>query len=426
MKQIFLLSILFTFLKRCDATRCFECQNIPYPEACAQLAVCSLNEYCFTEQYVTTSGSISYNTGCMYYKRCNVIRDQFIGKLSSNVTRRSSVDISTCTECCHGDFCNNQGCGTKAAPVEQRGPYCFQCDALLDPKACTNVAVCLQNEICLLHSPKEFAGLPETIYKSGCGKQSACNTVSQASMNAKCVPTCCNTDFCNEYCMTPTHASMTSSYPITTDDKIQTTEANTTLHPTELSTVTSLHWQNVSTTHVRKTETSSKRPSHISTTPGISQSSTTHGHSFHCHAKDGFAHLQNSHAQLCVHIVLHHTPLSWDDARAECKKHGADLVVLDTHDKALLMRKELASHSRYQSHDLFWIGAKDFSNHDHFSWVNGHDWNNTAADWSRSQPDHLKNGHDQDCVCMFKDPKQMFTWHDKSCNQEGSYICERK
>ncbi|XP_053373283.1 macrophage mannose receptor 1-like [Mercenaria mercenaria] len=219
---------------------------------------------------------------------------------------------------------------------------------------------------------------------------------------------------------------MTSSYPNTTDNKIQTTEANTTLHPTELSSVTSLLWQNVSTTDVLRTETPSKRPSHISTTPGITQSPTTHGYSFHCQVKDSFVHLHNSHAQLCVHVVLRHAPSSWDDARAACKRQGADLVVLDTHDKALLMRKELASHPRYPIHEFYWIGAKDFSKHDHFSWVNGRHWNKTAADWSGSQPDHIKHGHDQDCVCMFRDAVPTFKWHDKSCNVEGSYICERK
>ncbi|XP_045169978.2 uncharacterized protein LOC123532581 [Mercenaria mercenaria] len=421
MRVLSYLSIFVNVLTLGYSTRCFECMHVQFPSDCTQMTVCNSDEYCFTQQVITTSGNVVYNSGCLSKSRCPAVSAGPDDRRSASMVNKRSADIVTCVECCTGDFCNMKGCGTLEIPIAQRGPYCYKCD-VLDPKGCTNVKICGKNEVCMLFTPVEYRSLPEIIYRGQCESKAACDAMSQAFVNAKCAPTCCDTDFCNDYCVTPTHATMTSPYPNTTDNKIQTTEANTTLHLIELSTVTSVQSQKVSTTD----ETSSKPFSHVSTTAGITPSPTTHSHSFHCHVKDGFVHLQNSHAQLCVHVVLHHTPLSWDDARAACKRQGGDLVVLDTDDKALLMRKELASHSRYPIHQIYWIGAKDFSKHNHFSWVNGRRWHNTAADWSGSQPDHFKHGQDQDCVCMFRDAVPTFKWHAKSCNVEGSYICERK
>ncbi|XP_053384549.1 uncharacterized protein LOC123538124 isoform X2 [Mercenaria mercenaria] len=395
MRLLSFLSIFVNVVTLGYSTRCFECTHVQFPSDCTQLTDCNSDE------------------------SCPAVSAPHDGRRSTSMVNKRSEDIITCLECCHGDFCNMNGCRSQEIPIAQRGPYCYTCD-VLDPKACTNVNICGKNELCMLFSPTDFGSLSEIIYRGQCETKAACDAVSKAFVNTKCVPTCCNTDFCNDYCVTPTDVTMTSSYPNTTDNNM----ANTTFHPTELSTVTLLLTQSVSTTDVRRTGTSSKPSSHIFTTPGITQSSTT-GHSFHCHVKDGFVHLQNSLAHLCVHVVLHHTPLSWNDARTACKAQGGDLVVLDTHDKALLMRKALAGHFRY-SHPFYWIGAKDFSKHDHFSWVNGHGLHNTAADWSGDQPEHFKHGHDQDCVCMFRDTTPTFTWHDKFCNLKGNYICERK
>jgi hypothetical protein len=35
-----------------------------------------------------------------------------LGKRSANIKERNTGDISTCIECCSGEFCNNKGCGT--------------------------------------------------------------------------------------------------------------------------------------------------------------------------------------------------------------------------------------------------------------------------------------------------------------------------
>ncbi|XP_045170437.2 uncharacterized protein LOC123532900 [Mercenaria mercenaria] len=395
MKQYLLLFLLFSFLERCDATRCFDCQNIPYPRACAKLTVCNSDEYCFTEQFVTSSGNILYNTGCMHNQRCFAFRD----KRSSNISRRST-DISTCIECCQGDFCNNKGCGTKAVPADQRGPYCFHCDSVLDPKACTNVATCLQNEICMLHSPADFVGLPEIVYKSACGRQSDCEKLSQTVSSNRCSPTCCETDFCNDQCGISLHNNKTS--PIPTMPTTGQPDTITT-HP---STEPTSHTQGVLTS---TTETPRSPPTSSSVPPT------------HCDTHGGYIHLHSSKEDLCVHIVNHHA--DWDEARAACKKEGGDLVVLDTHTKATLLRNHLAHH---YDHQAYWIGA--ISSHEYdFSWVNHSPLTHSVSDWDPGQPND-GHGHNQICACMYRNSDSHtnnFKWHDKTCSYECNYICER-
>ena len=69
-----------------------------------------------------------------------------------------------------------------------------------------------------------------------------------------------------------------------------------------------------------------------------------------CDPHGGYIYLNNTGAELCVHIVLTHK--RWDDARSKCKEEGGDLVILDTHEKALLLRYLLAHHSSKYSKDI--------------------------------------------------------------------------
>lgn len=75
----------------------------------------------------------------------------------------------------------------------------------------------------------------------------------------------------------------------------------------------------------------------VSTSPPVTSAT------FHCHHQNGYVRIHNSHAQLCVHIVAQHA--TWDKAVSECRKEGGDLVVLDTHEKAVLLRHTLTSTS---------------------------------------------------------------------------------
>ncbi|XP_053372484.1 macrophage mannose receptor 1-like [Mercenaria mercenaria] len=334
-------------------------------------------QQCYTEQVVTTSGNIIYNSGCLSKSRCSTVATSLVGRRSiTNMVDKRSSDLVTCTECCTDDFCNMKGCGTQGVPAEQRGPYCYTCDAL-DPKDCTDVDVCSKNELCIMYNPGEFHGLPETIYRGQCETRAACDAIAHAFSNHRCAPMCCNTDFCNDHCGTPQNFPMTTPQPGTTNGN------------TEMST---------SKTHLSNT--------------------------FQCNIRNGFVHLHNAQAQLCVYIAVQHKH-SWNGAQTICESQGWNLVVLDTRDKALLLSHELESQSKY-NHEFYWIGAKDFLKNNHFSWVNGHALLKSEANWGSTEPDHYHHGEDQDCVSMFRDSRPPFLWHDRNCDDRGYYICERK
>ncbi|XP_053374082.1 uncharacterized protein LOC123544285 [Mercenaria mercenaria] len=385
MFHIYILGIFFCLLNRCDAIRCFECQHVPFPRDCTKVIECGVDQYCFTEQLVTTGGNVVFNTGCLNNTRCSPSGTSLIGKRS-----KSPSDIKTCMECCKSDFCNKIGCGTREIPLTQRGPYCFNCDAAVDPKACNDVTICGKNELCMLYSPLQYDGFPQTIYKGQCVTQQVCDVVSKALSSRMCAPICCKTDLCNDHC------GISSN--ITTTSNILTTHTTQTKHPAvDMSTQS------------------------IFTTQGTSDPTTipTNNAHFHCDTHAHYIHLQNANAQLCVHMVLKH--VTWKDARHACKQEGGDLVVLDTHEKAVLIRNKIAE----SQHLGFWIGARDFNQNDHFLWINQHPVDDSLADWGHNQPDHIHHGIDQDCVYMPRHAN--YTWHDTDCEKHHyDYICEKQ
>ncbi|XP_045170560.2 uncharacterized protein LOC123532983 isoform X2 [Mercenaria mercenaria] len=243
MRLIIIGIFFFCVLKGSDGTRCFECQNVPFPRDCARLTDCNAHEDCFTEQVVTTSGNVVFNSGCLAKSRCSTVSTSLIGKRLANMTDKRSTDIVTCNECCTADYCNMKGCGTLEVPFEQRGPYCYTCDAL-DPRDCTNVAVCAKHELCMIHTPVEFIGLPETIYRGQCETQSTCDALSEISSHDNCTPVCCSTDFCNDRCGSTPYVNTTALYPHTTDG---TTFTMTQVPSTRMSTVRSTKGYNNNT-----------------------------------------------------------------------------------------------------------------------------------------------------------------------------------
>ncbi|XP_045170574.2 uncharacterized protein LOC123532998 isoform X1 [Mercenaria mercenaria] len=383
MATLYFLGLFLCFLNRSDAIRCFQCQYVTLPSDCTKILECSADEHCFTEQVVTSAGSFRFNSGCVRNTNCPPTGISLIGKRATNSKR--SADITTCYECCKDEFCNKIGCGTTEIPLAQRGPYCFTCDAATDAKSCSDVTVCGKNEVCMLYSPVEYDGLPQTIYKGQCESQSVCDVVTKALSYHKCAPMCCNTDFCNDHCSIP---SMTTAYQQTTLQATQTSE--------------------ILTSHAAPTQQPTK-----ATDRPTRPSGTAH---FHCHIP--YIHIWNANTQLCVHIVHMHS--TWEHARHACKQEGADLVVLDTHEKALLMRSKLAASEQ----NSFWIGMRDFNRNDRFLWVNYHTVDYSKADWDHGQPDHYHYNEEQNCVMM---TSNSYRWHDANCHiSRYYYICERR
>ncbi|XP_053373289.1 uncharacterized protein LOC128546559 [Mercenaria mercenaria] len=427
MTRLISFGILFGFVTRCYGTKCFECQHVPYPHDCLKLTVCNPDEVCFTEQVVTPSRNVAFNSGCLPKSQCPSVSTLLIGKRLANIVNTRSTDILTCKECCAGDFCNMRGCGTHEIPIEQRGPYCYTCD-VQNPEDCTNVTVCGKNELCMLHHPLELNSRPGTIYRGRCETQAACNAITQTFGSKNCNPICCNTDFCNDRCGTLSNYATTTLHPHISDARTTLPDKHSTLQQ-HLGQTTEL--PNTLTTKSLKDHTTEGNKQTATTKPNLKtvSSAMTTLSSTHCH-KTHFVYLQNVHvhAQLCIHVVNHFKGVTWDRARAICKANGADdLVVLDTKAKALLVRDFLRSNSKF-NHPFYWIGAKDFNNNNHFSWTDGQTLVDKEADWDKDKPDHVVNGNDQDCVSIYNNVahNRHFKWHDLNCNDRGHFICERK
>ncbi|XP_045213955.2 macrophage mannose receptor 1-like [Mercenaria mercenaria] len=381
MTVLFAFLALFSLFVHSEATRCFECRNVPYPRDCAKVRTCNSDEYCSTEQIVTTSGNIVYNTGCLSKSKCSTVSGLLVGKRST-VIQRSSSDLSTCIECCTGDFCNNQGCGTQTAPLGQRGPYCFNCDSILDPKACSDVAVCEVDEKCMLYSPAEFSGLPEVVYRSQCETKVACDILSQAASNYACPPSCCDSDFCNDQCGLPFNNSMTTPLPRTTTFHIPTQPA-----------------------------------AHITTQQPVVVTSQVA-----CKLN----HYYDDLTGMCIKIdetrKLNHT-----EALKACGAIGDQLVTIDTHEKTVFVENMILRHSDLsESGQNYLIGAFDKHDNSEFYWPNGHkmyytNWGGGDEVAHNQQPDDRKS-NPQNCVILYG--KDHYRWHDDKCENEAHFICE--
>ncbi|XP_060562584.1 uncharacterized protein LOC132722157 isoform X2 [Ruditapes philippinarum] len=317
---------------------------------------------------------------------CPVDSAPLVGR-STSVVEHRSTNMTTCEECCSSDYCNRNGCGSNEIPFSQRGPYCFTCDVLNPKTDCNDVDICAADEMCVLYAPPEFSGLPETIYRGRCETKTGCYTLGQTSNNDNCLTMCCDTDFCNDRCQTPTNTTIATT-PATTSQ-------------TSAPSTKGIHTERI--THITTLATS------------------THGH---CNTSDGFEYVHNAHAQMCVYFVQNHSHKTWDYARHRCQIINSELVVLDTHAKAALIRKYIIRHTRLHT-DMYWVGARDFNNHDHFSWVNGNAVHVNTNDWDNHQPDTTGHGHDKDCVCIHRGDDHSYTWHNKECNDKGFFICER-
>ncbi|XP_060595408.1 uncharacterized protein LOC132749600, partial [Ruditapes philippinarum] len=189
METTFFFGIFLCLLNLGHALRCFDCQNISSPRDCTQITECNTNEQCFTEQILSHDGSLVFNIGCISNTRCSPM---IFGKRSLSKRRN---EITVCLECCANSFCNHHGCGEKEISLTQRGPYCFNCDAIIDPKECSNVTVCDKDELCMLTSPVQYANLPQTIYKSQCGSKQMCDVLTHLPSDPRCTSMRCGTDY---------------------------------------------------------------------------------------------------------------------------------------------------------------------------------------------------------------------------------------
>ncbi|KAL3886520.1 hypothetical protein ACJMK2_026505, partial [Sinanodonta woodiana] len=110
---------------------------------------------CSIESYLTTSGYIRYNVGCMEGLKCAAAgrkRAVLNAALLNKSQERNDFglvledhsnprDVLLCTECCDTKLCNIKGCGEQGLPPNS-GPLCYACEQEPLPHSCNTIALC--------------------------------------------------------------------------------------------------------------------------------------------------------------------------------------------------------------------------------------------------------------------------------------------
>ncbi|KAL0969115.1 hypothetical protein UPYG_G00222780 [Umbra pygmaea] len=123
------------------------------------------------------------------------------------------------------------------------------------------------------------------------------------------------------------------------------------------------------------------------------------------------------------------TSRSWEEARKECLRNGADLVVIDSWEEQDFINKAIQA-LRYSSRNWhltgFWIGLKDDEKEGSWKWQNGNEL--THGYWAPGEPNDYRNI--EDCAAIYPknhpsntwDPKK--NWNDAPCSTPLKWICE--
>ncbi|XP_060605111.1 IgGFc-binding protein-like [Ruditapes philippinarum] len=172
--------------------RCYHCDEMSSLEVCDAVKTCSDAQICFAEKYASRTGYF-YKSGCMPKEQCQ------------NTTSSSGV----CLECCHGNYCNNKGCGDDRFPDRQnRGPMCYDCQHILnDTDLCMKVTMCGPDEVC---SIEKYRWGNDFHYKMGCTHK-LCTPMRRSSVprrlrrSTPVCSACCTDDFCNGNCTQTTN-----------------------------------------------------------------------------------------------------------------------------------------------------------------------------------------------------------------------------
>ncbi|XP_028992577.2 CD209 antigen-like protein C isoform X1 [Betta splendens] len=109
---------------------------------------------------------------------------------------------------------------------------------------------------------------------------------------------------------------------------------------------------------------------------------------------------------------------SWTKGREECRKSGADLVVVDSAEEQTFLTKLTKQES--------WIGLSDSDKEGTWKWVDGSPL--TVTFWNSNQPDN-GNGDprhgEEDCVHINMYRVEEQKWNDRSCEVLIPWICEK-
>ncbi|XP_056141885.1 CD209 antigen-like protein C [Lampris incognitus] len=99
---------------------------------------------------------------------------------------------------------------------------------------------------------------------------------------------------------------------------------------------------------------------------------------------------------------------TWEKSREDCKKRGADLVIINS-------REEQNFLSRF--YDSIWVGLSDKQSEGKWMWVDGSGLQGEGF-WQKGEPNDVESK--EDCVEFFRG----LGWNDLPCSTTLSWVCE--
>ncbi|PSN55224.1 Hemolymph lipopolysaccharide-binding protein [Blattella germanica] len=119
---------------------------------------------------------------------------------------------------------------------------------------------------------------------------------------------------------------------------------------------------------------------------------------------------------------VHRDHKNWLDALKECEKEGAHLLILNSKEEALEMKK-LLKQSRTERF-WHWIGVHDYYKEGMYITIFNQPLSTVGfQEWYSGQPD---GGDKQNCIYLQFSKSTEFGMGDVDCNGRGPYICEKE
>ncbi|KAL8566688.1 hypothetical protein ACOMHN_055625 [Nucella lapillus] len=122
-------------------------------------------------------------------------------------------------------------------------------------------------------------------------------------------------------------------------------------------------------------------------------------------------------------LLVTQVTVPWASARAQCRRHGGDLVSISSYRhqtvlEALVRSAGLASGEGAWSG--LWMGATDNSREGGWEWTDSAPFR--YLNWAPGQPDDRGwGGEEQDCAVVM--PADTLRWDDRDCDELHNYIC---
>ncbi|XP_072525646.1 C-type lectin domain family 4 member K-like [Salminus brasiliensis] len=105
---------------------------------------------------------------------------------------------------------------------------------------------------------------------------------------------------------------------------------------------------------------------------------------------------------------------SWSGSREDCRKRGADLLIINSREKKDFIDKLLKG-------QLTWIGLTDSEREGVWKWVDGSAL--TTGFWFPGEPN--SRAGDEDCVLTGYTYNSTKAWADYPCDNRFFYVCEK-